>query len=318
MNKKFFYYVFLFAFLFSSCTAHATDATSDDSDSICVIKYDVKKETHFDYSYRKLPYLHIINSTNKLTFEDNEVMCSVNNLINKYGLSTTKTTSQNLFRDDYIPSIVVSIKKYNKESKVMASNCMIVADPEEQKLHIVKVLSNNKFKETPIIEGTDAVELVNSIKKHFPIADKDNEKDSKDIVSVDNDSQPYSELKMNTTAVYLLDPNEDKKEKIHTFSIIEKSNKVGKVQDLAELIFDNKSYKHGNVVTNSTFLPDIAFLINKDNSKCDVLVSFYCNELIIYEGNNEKRLDFTPIKDKLVEWAISYFPNDEFLKKYRK
>ena len=118
-------------------------------------------------------------------------------------------------------------------------------------------------------------------------------------------------------SVMLLDPLKDDGDKIQGFTIISSDTVEQNTMNVFRgLLLDSDNFKKGNIVKNSTFLPDYACRFANDGEYVDVLVALYCDDIKIYHNDKVHTLDITPSHAHFADFIKGVFPQDNFIRKY--
>lgn len=70
---------------------------------------------------------------------------------------------------------------------------------------------------------------------------------------------------------------------------------------LRQTISSEKSYRFRDVVNNCTFLPEVGIVFEQGGEEVYVLISFYCDNLMVVHGGRDVTLDMKPSKEELLK-----------------
>ena len=115
---------------------------------------------------------------------------------------------------------------------------------------------------------------------------------------------------------YLLDPTDKTgSDTLRGFCILEKKSIDAKfVDSLRNILLDDNSFPHSDIVKNCTFLCDMDFRFYLEDEYADVMFAFYCDECVAICGKESVLTDSKVIQKDILKIAKSIFPKDRYIR----
>ncbi len=305
-----------------SCGAQ-TDNQGVRTAGISINVMEVQKTYSYDQTLQSKPVLSVMGESMALTDSCETVMSLVDSVITKYGfLKRGKDVSSNLKDSTFEPTNVIDIVRTDKSG--VESKYLAIVDADDNRLYVL-AKDGKRLKETPIADCNLAGRIISIA---LPAASANADTAQVAVAEPEFDIEEYLRKRKETEAkvlsmldgckiesAYLVDPQADKAEKIQGFSIIDKSKENPKPA-LVSLLCDTASYVNSNIVNNCAFMPDVAFVVEKNGQRVEFLLSFYCQAVVFYTPEEQVRRDFSPKYDEILKAVIEYFPTDNYIKHY--
>ncbi len=296
-----------------SCMAQQTGQTS----IVSLKMFDAQKVITWDDNFQPRQTLTVDEFPFELGGGYESIANHLDSIVAKHGfLKKGRGLSDILSDTSFVPTNVLDVTLVDAKSDIVKN--YVVMDEHSNKLYIL-VKNGKKSKETPIVSDITLSRLIWSI--IIPPIPEVPDFDAEEIKAKREVAEKYvasvldgGEIK----SAYLLDPNADKEEKIRGFSVIHCSDEIPE-NHLVSILSGSTSYVYSNVAKNCVFLPDVALAIEKDGQSIDVLIAFYCGTIGFYTS------DFSVAKElsskgyeEVLSSVMKFFPNDEYLKHYKR
>ena len=308
-----------------SCRAQTTE---EERYGICAVVERLDRQTALTATYEELP-VYTVSETKKTldTAITTRLFKAVTDELKQNRTHRVKTKRSNLLTPGYNPALRITFYLTARDTPVNPVHgkkiFTVYADTESDLFHIVSH-EKKRTTETPIIKSGDK-RLSILIKKDIcrQTATKDTPYGGttaqEQKADTENGRMIEAISRMKVKAAYLLDPmQKNAVKRIGPFAVIDSLTTVsdelgGKI---TSLLSSYGTYEQTDMVSDCTFLPDVAWTVTDGTRTFYVTVAFYCGELIIDDGANTVRLRFSVEEQNLLRCAMSCFPNDDYLKKY--
>lgn len=115
---------------------------------------------------------------------------------------------------------------------------------------------------------------------------------------------------------YLLDPlDKNFKDTLNGFCILDYTNVDAKLVDsLKNILLDDSNFGYPTFLKNCTFLCDITFRMYAKGEYADVMFAFYCDDCVVFCGNEHIKSDSRNMRKGILEIAKYIFPKDRYVR----